>query len=136
MKEYTFESYVDMTGINNSMELDSGIEVARHTRTTPKGILVATLEIRGDVRVYYKDGTYRCASQMPEELLAMFHDWKPEYSESVNVVNNNWPEVFLWTKEDDKLVWTGESEVADAEGMTAAEIERLLSDYIDECLAS
>lgn len=136
MKEDTFQSYVDMTDINNSMELDSGIEVARLTRTTQKGVLVATLEIRGDVRVYYKDGTYRCASQMPEELLAMLHDWKPEYSESVNVVNNNWPEVFLWTKEGDELVWTGESDVADAEGMTAAEIERLLSDYIDECLAS
>lgn len=124
-----------MTKINNSMELDSGTEIARLSLETPNGTIVATLEIRGDVRVYYKDETYRCSSQMPEELVEMFHDWKDEYNSVVNVVNNNWPEVFLWKKEDDKLIWTGNSDVADAEGMTDEEIETLLTEYIVDCLS-
>ena len=124
-----------MTKINNSMEMDSGIEIARLTLETPKGTLVATLEIRGDVRVYYKDETYKCASQMPDELIKMFHDGTTDENKDVSIVDNNWPEVFLWTKEGNELIWTGYSDVADAEGMTEVEIESLLTDYIVESLS-
>lgn len=72
---------------------------------------------------------------MPKELLGMLHDWKDEYSDIVEIDNNNWPEVFLWIKENDELVWTGDSEVADAEGMSGEEIETMLREYIEECLS-
>ena len=122
-----FDLYVDMSKVNSSMELDSGIEVARLTR----GPLVATLEIRGEVKVDYKGNRYRCASQMPDELIAMFHDWKDGYEKTVDVDMNNWPEVFIWTRRGKKLVWTGYSDVADAEGLPPEEIQALLAEYLD-----
>ncbi len=122
-----FELFVDMSRINNSMELDSGVEVARLTR----GPLVATLEIRGEVKVDYDGCRYRCASQMPDELIAMFHDWKEGYEKKVDVDMNNWPEIFIWTRRGKKLVWTGYSDVADAEGASPEEIQALLAEYLD-----
>lgn len=122
-----FELYVDMSKVNSSMELDSGIEVARFTR----GPLVATLEIRGEVKVDYKGNRYRCASQMPPELIAMFHDWKEGYEKKVDVDMNNWPEVFIWLRKGKKLEWTGYSDVADAEGLPPEEIQALLAEYLD-----
>lgn len=131
----TFKLYVDMTNINNSMVLDSGTEVARMTRKMPNGtIYVATLEIRGDVKVDYDGCRYRCASNMPKELLYMLNNWDEKYASDVDVDMNNWPEVFLWTFENGKLVWTGYSDVADAEGMNEEEIKNMLSEYICDCL--
>lgn len=111
------------------MELDSGQEVAR----LEKGKYVVTLEVRGTVRVCYKDNIYRCASNMPEELIQMFHDWKPEYEEIVSCDMNNWFEVFLWEKDKDgKLHWLGISDVCDVENEDEEALRTSLEDYLDE----
>ena len=124
-----FESHIDLSNINNSMELDSGQEIAR----LDKGNYVVTLEVCGAVRVVYKDCTYKAASQMPEKLIQMFHNWKPEYEEVVFVDDNNWFEMFIWQKGDDgNLIWLGFSEVCDSEGADAASLRKDLEDYLNE----
>ena len=125
-----FTQRIDMRRVHNSMILDSETEIAR----LEWGELVATLEIRGSVKVYYKGACYKNASRMPNELLEMLNNWKEEYSAEVQVDMNNWPEVFLWTKDNDKLIWTGYSDVADAEGMTRRQIRKMLDEYITECI--
>lgn len=130
----TFELYVDMQNINNSIVLDSGTEVAKMTKKTPNGTLVATLEIRGDVRVDYHKCRYRCASNMPKELIDMLNNWEDKYASIVNVNMNNWLEVFLWTLEGNELIWTGDSDVVNAEGMTEKEIKNMLSEYMCDCM--
>lgn len=125
----TFNSYIDLSDVNSSMELDSGQEVAR----LEKGKYVVTLEVRGDVKVQYRDCTYRCASNMPEELIQMFHEWKPEYEKVVNCVMNNWFELFLWEKgEDGMLHWSGISDVCDAENEDKESIRKSLEEYLED----
>lgn len=130
-----FESYVDMTNVHSTMILDSGIEVARLTRETKSGTFIVTLEVRGDAKVYYENCCYKNAGRMPDELKEMLNNWKEEYSEKVDIDMNNWPEIFFWKKEKDKLVWSGESEVVDAEGYSEEYIKSILVDYMDENLA-
>ena len=125
----TFENYIDLSNVNNSMELDSGQEVARFE----KGNYAVTLEVRGDVKGQYKDWTYKHASSMPEELIRMFHNWKPEYEEIVNCYMNNWFEIFLWKKgKDGMLHWLGISDVCDIENEDEASIRKSLEEYLDE----
>lgn len=128
-----FHHYIDLSNINDSMELDSGQEIAR----LEKGEYVVTLEVHGSVRVLYKDNIYKCASQMPEELIQMFHNWKPEYEDIVDCGMNNWFEMFLWEKgEDGELKWLGVSDVCDAEKSDAATLRKDLEEYLDEAVQS
>lgn len=124
-----FESYIDLKNINDSMELDSGQEVAR----LEKGKYVVTLEVRGDVKIQYKDSTYKYASDMPDELIQMFHNWKPEYETILDCQMNNWFEVFLWEKgKDGMLHWSGISDVCDVENENKESIRKSLEEYLDE----
>lgn len=124
---------VDLSGINTSMELDSGQELAR----LYDGDLCATLEVVGDVRVLYKDEIYKTPSRFPEDLMKLFHDGKADSEHGVEIAFNNWFELFIWKigkddKGNEKLDYTGHSDVVGAEGETPEEIHGLLSDSIKE----
>lgn len=128
---------VDLSGINTSMELDSGQELAR----LYDGDLCATLKVVGDVVVFYKDEIYKTPSQFPEELMKLFHDGKADNKHGVDTAFNNWFEVFVWkvvkdNKGNDKLDFAGLCDVVDAEGNTPDEIRGLLADCIKECRAA
>ena len=57
------------------MELDSGQELVRLECLTENGYKAeAGVMVTGDVKVIFRDETYRCASNMPEELLDCFHN--------------------------------------------------------------
>ena len=123
-----FESYIDLANINSSMELESGQEIARLRR----GDRVVTVEVRGDVRVVYKNQTYKSVSQMPEDLVEMFRNGKAFNSKKVFVDMNNWFEVFTWTLQNGKLVWTGNSDVADVENNTPEQMRAFLTDVMND----
>jgi len=119
--------------INDSMELDSGQEIARLYDED----LCATLEVRGEVDVIYRGREYRTAGKFPETLTKLFHEGKADRKHGVEVIDNNWFEVFVWNvKKNDNdretLEWTGIADVADAEGMTPEEIRGMLSDTLEE----
>ena len=119
--------------INDSMELNSGQEIARLYDNE----LCATLEVLGDVDVLYRGREYRAAGKFPKTLTKLFHEGKADRKHGVEVIDNNWFEVFVWNvKKNDNgretLEWTGISDVADAEGMTPEEIRRMLSDTLEE----
>ena len=123
-----FQSNIDLTNINSSMELESGQEIARLRR----GDRMVTIEVRGEVRVVYKKQTYKSVSQMPEELIQMFRNGKAFNSKKVFVDMNNWFEVFTWTLQDGKLVWTGNSDVADVENNTPEQMRAFLTDVMND----
>ena len=110
------------------MELESGQEIARLRR----GVHVVTVEVRGEVRVVYKKQTYKSVSQMPEELIQMFRNGKAFNSKKVFVDMNNWFEVFTWTLQDGKLVWTGNSDVVDVENNTPEQMRAFLTDVMND----
>lgn len=80
-------------GIKDSMQLDSGQEACSLTAEYNGETINASVRVYGDVRVLYKDGIYKCASQFPEELLDFFAGKRPDLAEEVDVVNNNWFEL-------------------------------------------
>lgn len=126
MKE--FELTVDLTNINDSMELDSCIEVARLT----KGPYRILLEVYGEVEVYYKDEAFYSASDMPDELLKLFHDGSAYNHPDVSIVESNWFEVFYEEWIGSNWVDSGWSAVVDPEAKNPAELESTLECWLDE----
>ena len=132
MKEIKYDCFLDMTPFNSTMELDSNTKVARLEVSTDIGDICATVNIIGDVRVHYGNDIFKCASQMPEELIRKFHNWKPEYEKDVEVGNNNWAELTLYTKQGDEYVDANCSDVVDVEGCNPEQIKNILFDSINE----
>lgn len=128
---------VDLSGINTSMELDSGQELAR----LYDGDLCATLKVVGDVIVFYKDERYKAPSQFPEDLMKLFHDGKADSEHGVKIAFNNWFELYVWKvvkddKGNEKLDFAGVCENVDAERNTPDEICEMLYESIRDCRAA
>lgn len=123
-----FQSNINLTNINSSMELESGREIARLRR----GDRLVTVEVRGEVRVDYKKQTYKSVSQMPKDLVEMFRNGNAFNSKKVFVDMNNWFEVFTWTLQDGKPVWTGNSDVVDVENNTPEQMRAFLTDVMND----
>ena len=54
------------------------------------------IEVQGDVRVFYKGECYRCASQMPDELIEKFANGTVDYNNECQCDMNNWWEVMVY----------------------------------------
>lgn len=122
---------IDLTDINDSMELDSGQEVARYD----KDDFCVTIEVKGSVRVIYKDEVYKTASKMPDELLKLFHDGKADDNPGVYIDMNNWFESLFWKRnEKNELEWTGFSDVEYCEGLEPKTLEKYTKDCYDSYL--
>jgi len=116
------------------MELDSGQQVAelaiikQNKKDGKKEKTVITLEVQGSVKVYYKDSMYKCASQMPDELLKIFHDGYDNQDDiGLNIIENNWFEVYV--EVDGQCV---HSDVCNPEGENEMELLALLLDVYRE----
>ena len=82
---------IDLTKIRDSMQLDSNTDIARLDMDG----YTATLEVRGDVRVWFDGVYYDAPSVFPEELkslIATDADWFD--NPRVEVSSNNWFEAF------------------------------------------
>lgn len=123
-----FKSYTDLSNINDSMELDSGFVRAE----LKKDNYMLELRTCGEVRVDFEDERYTCASNMPDELIELFHNGKAYTDERVNIIENNWFEVFLYEWEDGVWIWSGQSDVWDCEGMSADELKGEMESMLDE----
>lgn len=119
------------------MELDSGQCVAE----LEIGDILASIEVRGDVRVVFNDQSYRASSQFPEELRKLFHDGKADEDERVYIDDNNWFESFIYyknpawdgTKNTPKwLCDNGWCDVLDGGWENAADVFSFLLDLIQE----
>lgn len=129
MKKVKFENRVDLTNINDAMELDSNLVIACLSGELNDGTkFEVSLMTQGKVSVDYKDITYHRASKMPEELLKLFHEhgFSPNH-EDVCVDNNNWFELFII--ENGKTV---ETTVVDAENISETEMLGYLADAYNE----
>lgn len=127
-----FKNFIDLTNINDSMELDSGSVIAE----LKKDNYMLELRVCGEVRVNFKDERYACASAMPEKLLRLFHNGKAYEDDRVSVIDNNWFEVFLYEWKDDMWVWTGSSDVWDCEGYDEQGLRGEMEDMLDEWVSN
>ena len=127
--EFWLNDDIDMTKIVDSMQLDSGTEIAGMKLDN----ITVSLEVRGEVRVWWNENgdpfdgdCYTTPSEFPRELkdlIAGDNRWW-DCDKRVYIDNNNWFEVF--TAVDDTYV--PDADVVDVEGMTPVEIFTMLYD--------
>lgn len=111
--KYNFTIADFLIGINDSMELDSGQVVA----TLKTSDLLVEIRVEGYVRVVFNDVAYKASSQMPQELIDLFHNGGEEYEKALEdgrlyIDDNNWFESFIYyknpnynPKEKDSIKW-------------------------------
>lgn len=124
--EFNPNTAINLLLVNDSMELDSGQEVANLVIKEKNGPKVTiAVEVQGSVKVYYKDGMYKCASQMPDELLKLFHEggYSPD-NEDLNVVENNWFEIYVT---EENICMT--TDVIDVANCSEAEILSIMLEF-------
>lgn len=118
-----FQNLIDLVPTNDSMELNSNTTCARLEGELKDGTrFKVLLEVQGKVTVIWKGQLYSCASEMPAELIRLFHEggYSPS-DEDLSVNENNWFEVFI--EENGQMV---RSDLVDAEGMDETEVLDLL----------
>lgn len=111
--QFHINDSIPLDKIYDSMQLDSNQTIA-HLKIDGYDI---TLEVKGHVRVVYKDQVYKHASDFPNELLQLFAEQKAGDCPDLFVDDNNWFEVFI---EKDGVFMS--SEVADFCGLDVPSI--------------
>lgn len=122
-----FEQYDFLENIVDSLQLPSNITIAS-LETDTGGI--CTLEVRGDVRLIFTDEIFRYPDEFPTELKEIIATGRAWEDERVEIVDNNWFEVFYdQTGEGVGVMY----DVVDAEQYTPKEIYELLAYFINDC---
>ncbi len=136
------EVYQSLKDVVDSMQIDSETQIASYT--DKENDIYLSLEVRGAVKVEYKGEYYTQPSDFPDELKNLIKDGYIEYDENnvptklpfsyspeVNVLDNNWFELFRLDKDGSPF---GESWVVDCEEYTDADIDSLFEDTAAEIL--
>jgi len=83
--------------MGNSMCYDSGISVlSAKVETTTGKTYEVYIETQGSVRVFWHGNLYKCASQMPDELLDMFEFGSFDFDDDCDCVETNWWEISVY----------------------------------------
>lgn len=121
-----FYLHEDLTNMTDSMEFDSGTEIA----TLSFGDSEASIMVCGEVRVTYKDEVYRQPSEFPEELKEIIRAGHVFDHEDVYVGNNNWFAIQF----RDGTEWDPNDNIVDVEGLSKQEIFSLMWDALSSHL--
>lgn len=127
---------IDMTKIKDSMQIDSGTQIA--SVKIPGAY--AVIEVRGEVKIWYNEkewfsssnpgDCYRYPSEFPESLKNLIVTDRDWYSDPhIFVDNNNWFEIFIGVDENDPIP---NSDVIDIEGASNEDLHRILATYANE----
>lgn len=116
---------IDLTDINDSLELESGQIIA----TLEKDGIIASLEVHGHVTIDFNERTYNYYSEFPDTLKSLIHSGDYLNDPRVYVSENNWFEVFIYHGEDDPGPLC---DVVDVENLTPAELFDTLLDWVNE----
>lgn len=122
--------FVDLEDCADSMLIDSETKVAAYEYPTDEARLDGDLYVfvEGEVSVTYHGKTYECASDMPDELLAMFRTGEAYRRDDVRVDARNYFRVILVRDDADYYVldelpeggWKSEDELrAELDGYIA-----------------
>lgn len=124
---------IDMTNIVDSLQLDSGTEIA--ALYTPNGY--AVIEVQGEVKILFnengpaEDGDwYRYPSEFPETLKEIIKSGSLSNDERAYVDANNWFEIFFYQDDTDCIPV---SDCTDCEGETPEQIFGSMLDFINQC---
>ena len=133
---YKFKSYIDMSNIRDSMQLDSD-QVIANLEDTDTG-LIAEIRVVGDVKVFVGDDStyYEYPSEFPKwlrDLIATNSEWWciPD----VYVESNNWIELFVYKKTSEGSIFVCSDTCDEAVlGENKDSIKELLIETIKEVI--
>lgn len=113
--EYTCVKDID--DINDSMECDTGTELAR----LRDGNYIAVLKVVGRVEVLYKDDIYTVPGKFPKELKEAFHNGTASEDQNIEIRNNNWFEIWIYKLQEGKEILTNYSSYVESVGAETRE---------------
>ncbi len=122
-----FELHTACNNIVDSMQLESDTTIA--VLKFDKG-REAEIRVCGAVKVEFEGKEYTDVADFPQELkdlIANKRDWG--HDDRVAVYNNNWFEFFY----HNGLTGVPYSDIVNVEGLPAAEIYSLMSEYVERC---
>ncbi len=133
---FTFNLFYPLTGVRDSMQIDSGTRIAK--LETDKYVL--SVDVVGDVRVLWNPdpdkswedaGTelYKSPSQFPDKLMRLFAEGRTGGLKNLEIGNNNWFEATLSEKSTGKIVL---EDVWDIRDETPGDILNSMCDVIAE----
>lgn len=96
----------DFFSLRDSMCYDSGLKALEAKITTNNDEYKVVIETQGHVRFIYKGDVYKCASQMPDELIQKFYEGTAYDNDDTYCDENNWWEVEVY-KNGDYVDWLG-----------------------------
>ena len=98
-----FNVYIDITNINDSMELPSHTEICNLTVSNNKTSYVISIIVNGDVKVYWDGTCYKDAYDFPNELLQYYHTHDENILENHDFTEdlNNWFEYFIYKNDEE-----------------------------------
>jgi len=106
--------YEDLTDINTSLLLPSGLMIATYEDDTTETYL--SYEVQGEIDIQFKGDWYEDPTEYPDELVEMLKNGAAG-NEDIVVIENNWFEGMFWSDKG----WCGTcfcSDVVDIEGMS------------------
>lgn len=119
--DYSFYLYKDLSGVKDSMLLESNTVIAALEQN---GETLATLEVRGEVSVEYKGQDYYSVREFPDDLktlIAIDPYW--QNNPDVYVSMNNWFELFDTN--------SYKSDIVNPEGNSLKEVYELMADGLN-----
>ena len=122
-----------LIGVHDSMELDSERDLA-HLIWNDK--IAVEIAVEGEVRVAFNGEIYHYPSGFPDELLELFHKGKASSNKRVEVINNNWFELYVYEKKGDEWVFAGVNDIIDGDFKSAGDIYDTLNEYLQEYIAT
>lgn len=57
-----------------------------------------TIEVIGDIRIFFKDNLYKCPGNFPNELKEIINAGKVLEHNEIEIINNNWFEIDVYEK--------------------------------------
>ena len=137
------EVYVSLENIVDSLQLDSGTQIAFYKDEADD--IYLSLEVRGHVKIEYKGEYYTNPSDFPDDLKKLIKEGYTEYDENnipttlhfsyspeVNIIDNNWFEIFRLDKDGNSFGF--ESWAVDCEEYIDDAIECLFEETVANIL--
>ena len=96
-----------------------------------------TIEVFGDIRLYYKGRLYKSAAKYPEELIRLLKSDKAYENQDLEICNNNWFEIDIYELTENNQKELVNDEVLyniDISKITKDELKHYMSNYLKDYL--
>ena len=95
-----------------------------------------TIEVIGDIRIFFKGNLYKCSSKFPEELIEIIENGEVSEHSDVEIMDNNWFEIDVYerTGKDEYVLVCDEVFEEDLSKMTQENLKNYMQKYLKDYL--